>query len=93
MNEQLSLLFGLETRSSLSKEDILAFVQAEILRLLGSDREQLLNIAYRLDVDEEEFRSCFWVGKSAEDVASLLARLFFDREKAKVAYRHVHDKH
>ena len=62
----------------------------EIMKMLTTDRAKLINLAYRLDIDERRFEACFRDAQDNEEIAKLLAHLFFEREKKKVLHRQNH---
>ena len=82
--------FGLTPSSYLTENEVLRLVKMEIARMLATDRARLLNLAYRLDIDEQRFEACFRDAQNNDEIAMLLARLFFDREKDKFLHRRNH---
>ncbi len=82
--------FGLAPSSDLTENEVLHLVGLEIGRMLAIDRARLINLAYRLDIDERRFEACFRDGKDNEEIASSLATLFFEREKNKFLHRQNH---
>ena len=55
----------------------------EISLLIDQDFERLMNILYRIDVNEEKTKMAF----ASSDTAKTIARLIIDRELQKVATR------
>ena len=82
--------FGLTPSSDLTENEVLRLVKMEIARMLATDRARLINLAYRLDIDERRFEQCFRDGQDNDEIASHLAHLFFEREKDKFLHRHNH---
>ena len=69
-----------------SFEEVLAYLEGAISHLLDHDFERLLQIMYRIDIDENRFKEVFQSEESKEIVAKL-ARMVLDRELEKVRTR------
>lgn len=82
--------FGLSSSLDLTEAEALRLVAEEIMRMLSVDRAKLINLAYRLDIDERRFEQCFRDGQDNTEIASLLSHLFFEREKNKFLHRQNH---
>lgn len=89
INTAISIInkdFGLEpdNRVLKSEDELLRWLTQVITYLLEKDFERLLQAMYRIDVDEQKFKSVF-AGEG--DIADGLAKLVMDREIQKVAFR------
>ena len=82
--------FGLSSSSDLTEAEVLHLVTEEIMKMLTTDRAKLINLAYRLDIDERRFEACFRDAQDNEEIAKLLTHLFFEREKTKFFHRSSH---
>lgn len=88
--ETILSTFGLPPVSDLTEAEVLRLVTVEIMKMLSTDRSKLINLAYRLDIDERRFEQCFRDGQDNTEIASLLSHLFFEREKNKFLHRQNH---
>jgi hypothetical protein len=61
-------------------------IAAEVSYLLRNNPERLLNLMYRLDIDENKFRFIIQNGLEA-NIAQQLAELVLEREMQKVYWR------
>lgn len=57
----------------------------KILDLLNNDFNALVNLLYKIDVNEQKARTCF--GKTNEEIAQCLAQLIWERQVQKAEYR------
>lgn len=72
--------------ASSSLEEVLKYLEQVISYLLDNDFERLLQIMYRIDIDENRFKQVIHDDKPGE-IARKLARLVLDRELSKVRSR------
>lgn len=69
-----------------SFEEVLVYLEGAISHLLDHDFERLLQIMYRIDIDENRFKEVLQSEESKE-IAAKLARMVLDRELEKVRTR------
>ncbi len=71
--------FGVPVEDSLREyEEVLSRLEQQIQYLLNDDFQTLLNALYRIDVDEEKFRSALELSSPGE-VARNVGKLILDR--------------
>ena len=82
--ELLSKEFGLN--QVLDAEQIQVELEARLVYLLLNEMETLLQLLYKIDVDERKVKDVFAFG-SAKDIAPEFAKLIIDRMRQKAETR------
>lgn len=82
----LSIDTSLISTQPSNKEDLVALLKPVISNLLDNDMSRLLNLLYRIDVDENKAKSIL-ASEAPDLVAVSLSRLIIDREILKVQTR------
>ncbi len=72
--------------TDLNKETLKLKLEPIIAYLLEKDYQRLLNILYRIDVDETKFKAII-TAESIDKIPSLITDLVIDRELKKAAFR------
>lgn len=67
-------------------EELLRLLTSHINNMINSNLEQLVNLLYRIDVNEQKIRECL-ANKPGEDAASLIAILIIERLEQKIKSR------
>jgi hypothetical protein len=83
MDAALANEFGLETSDVVSEEELLAGLEARLDVLMRKDPLRLLQILYRIDVDERAFEAAM----DDANAPGCLARLILQRTHLKAATR------
>ncbi|PVY41813.1 hypothetical protein [Pontibacter virosus] len=86
---QLQRVFESEHQLPTQESDLIQEVAHMVLYLLRHNLNQLLNILYRIDVDERNVKRAM-LAASEEEVAENIARLIVEREllKAQIRFRY-----
>ena len=86
---QLQRVFESEHQLPSQEDDLLRQVARMVLYLLRHNLSQLLNILYRIDVEERKLKQAM-LAASEEEVAENIARLVVEREllKAQIRFRY-----
>ncbi|MCP2042153.1 hypothetical protein [Pontibacter sp. HSC-36F09] len=86
---QLQRVFESEHQLPSQKSDLTREVARMVLYLLRHSLNQLLNILYRIDVEEHKLKQAM-LAASEEEVADNIARLIVEREllKAQIRFRY-----
>lgn len=84
LQEDLTGIFLLEPTGNFSEFESL--LSQHLVYLLINDMERLLNILYRIDVDEVKFKSLFNLN-NPKLIAPELAKLIIERQLQKIATR------
>ncbi|MHA7131570.1 hypothetical protein [Algoriphagus namhaensis] len=75
-----------ETKSALTEEEAIAWVKRVIADLLDKDFSRLLQICYRVDLNEQKLKHILHES-DPEDIAMDLALALWSRQKQKVEIR------
>lgn len=89
VEETFSLInkdFSIDVKNNYTYENLKQFLVTHIKNLLANDFERLINILYRIDVDEKQFYDALNNADHSE-VASQIADLVLKREMEKVKWR------
>jgi hypothetical protein len=78
------ILFG-ESEDLIIQEDWMVWLVRKVKDLLDKDFNALVNLLYRIDVNENKAKTCF--GKSNEEIAQCLSKLIWERQLEKAASR------
>ncbi|MBZ0202563.1 MAG: hypothetical protein IT281_02050 [Ignavibacteria bacterium] len=84
--EIISGNFELESRDILTLEDVKKVLADRIFYLLENNVEHLVQIIYRIDLNQEKVDNIF-ANESKEDIASLLSDAIIERQLMKVQTR------
>ena len=68
-----------------SFEEFQKKLSQKILDLLLHDFSTLVNVLYKIDINEQKARTCF--GKPNEEIAQCLTLLIIERQTQKIAFR------
>jgi hypothetical protein len=78
------ILFG-ESENLRVQEDWMLWLTQKVKDLLDKDFNALVNLLYRIDVNEKKAKTCF--GKSNEEIAKCLSKLIWERQLEKAESR------
>ncbi len=81
-----SLQKYVEIEPTVSYEELLEALTSAVMFLLLNDMEKLLNILYRIDVNEPKVKAAF-AQNNPKLIAPTIAKLILDRELEKAASR------
>ncbi len=84
-SQSLQKYFDAEVQGS-NEEQLKEWLTQQLIYLLLNDMEKLLNILYRIDVNEQKVKEVF-AQKNPQLIAPLLAELLIDREIQKAETR------
>ena len=77
---------GIELAPQLSFEELRAQLQAVISKMIVTDFQQLVNVLYRIDVNERKLKY-FLQENVGEDAAGIIAGLIIERQLEKIKSR------
>lgn len=84
--EDLNGVYALDLRPAATAAELETFLSEKVNAMIQHDFQMLLQLLYRIDVDEEKLRRQLEQNKN-EDAGRIIARLIIERQSQKIESR------